>query len=84
MSESLSLIVRTPESMQSPIGAMLPPVLERLGLSQIVSVMSQEGPSVLLSLPDLDERWEPKASDLTEDALEDWLSNAYWGGRGCC
>ena len=77
------MIVRAPASTLHSIEGMLPEVLNRVGLSQIVTVTPVDG-SLLLSLPDLDERWEPKASELTEDKLADWLLNAYWGQRGCC
>lgn len=83
MSESLSLIVRAPASTHPSIEAMLPEVLDRVGLSRIVAVTTVEGP-LLLSLPDLDDRWEPKVSELSKDTLEDWLLTAYWGRRGCC
>lgn len=83
MSESLSLIVRAPASMRASIEGMLPEVLNRVGLSGIVTVTPVDW-SLLLSLPDLDERWEPKGTELSEETLEDWLLNAYWGKRGCC
>lgn len=83
MAERLTLVVRSPNNLRPALEAMLPGVLKRVGLSQVVSVVPQEGP-LLLSLPDLDERWEPKAANLDEYALEDWLLNAYWGRRGCC
>ena len=83
MSESLSLIVRAPASTRASIERMLPEVLNRVGLSDMVTVTPVDGP-LLLSLPDLDERWEPKGAELSEETLEDWLLNAYWGKRGCC
>ncbi len=83
MSESLSLIVRVPASTRASIEGMLPEVLSRVGLSDIVTVTPVDGP-LLLSLPDLDDRWEPKVSELSKDTLEDWLLTAYWGRRGCC
>ncbi|MDA8216683.1 MAG: hypothetical protein M0Z94_03605 [Dehalococcoidales bacterium] len=83
MSESLSLIVRAPASTRASIDGMLPEVLSRVGLSDIVTVTPVDGP-LLLSLPDLDDRWEPKVSELSKDTLEDWLLTAYWGRRGCC
>jgi hypothetical protein len=83
VSESLSLIVRAPASTRASIDGMLPEVLSRVGLSDIVTVTPVDGP-LLLSLPDLDDRWEPKVSELSKDTLEDWLLTAYWGRRGCC
>jgi hypothetical protein len=83
VSESLSLIVRVPASTRASIEGMLPEVLSRVGLSDIVTVTPVDGP-LLLSLPDLDDRWEPKVSELSKDTLEDWLLTAYWGRRGCC